>query len=62
MSFRPPRKYDPWWLQPVKVFVALFDKQIVDVRGRCHRRIRQHTLNPRWRDLPGQLKSRFMDQ
>jgi len=62
MSLGLPRKCDLCRLHGVKVFAAQYSEQIVDVCGLCHRRIRRQTVKPRRRELPGQLKFRFMDQ
>jgi hypothetical protein len=62
MSPEPPPKCDLCRVHAVKVFAAQYGEQIVDVCGRCHRRIRRQTTKPKRRDLPGQLKFSFMEE
>jgi len=44
---------------PVKLFCVEYGDAVLDVCGRCHRKITKHQ-RPRRRDLPGQRLFSFM--
>ena len=48
-------------LRPVKAYCVAYGRLIVDICGRCHRKI-VATKRRKRRDLPGQQLFRFVDE